>query len=122
MKVAIAGKGGVNSGLDHDAVVAALQGRLGDYWTVTVRSARPGSPLIAMFSGALQKAEPKDDAPPGETDFVWYVGTDDRTFGAFTIPSENFRTAVWEATEKGAMLMVQASDVLIALFPRSVED
>ena len=69
------------------------RGDLGDYWTVTVRSARPGSPLIAMFSGALQKAEPKDDAPPGETDFVWYVGTDDRTFGAFTVPSEGFRTA-----------------------------
>ncbi len=112
----------MNAELDHEAVVAALQHRLGDYWTVTVRSARPGSPLIAMFSGALQKAEPKDDAPPGETDFVWYVGTDDRTFGAFTIPSENFRTAGWESTEKGAMLMVQSSDVLIALFPRSVED
>ena len=60
--------------LDHDGVVAALQGRLREYWTVTVRSARSGAPLIAMFSGALQKAEPKDDTPPGETDFVWYVG------------------------------------------------
>ena len=108
--------------LDHDAVVAALQARLREYWTVTVRSARPGSPLIAMFSGALQKAEPKDDAPPGETDFVWYVGTDDRTFGAFTIPSEGFRTAMWESTPKGPMLMVQSSDVLIALFPRSAAD
>jgi hypothetical protein len=109
--------------MDHDAVVAALQGRLGDFWTVTVRSARPGSPLIAMFSGALQKAEPKDDAPPGETDFVWYVGIpDDRTFGAFTIPKEGFNAARGESTEKGAMLMVQSSDVLIALFPRSIED
>lgn len=112
----------MGSSLDHQAVVAALQARLREYWTVTVRSARPGSPLIAMFSGALQKAEPKDDAPPGETDFVWYVGTDDKTFGAFTVPSEGFRTASWEATEKGPMLMVQSSDVLIALFPRSVED
>ena len=76
--------------LDHDGVVAALQGRLGDYWTVTVRSARPGAPLIAMFSGALQKAEPEDDAEPGETDYVWYVGTDSRTFGAFAIPREGF--------------------------------
>ena len=108
--------------LDHDAVVAALQGRLGDYWTVTVRSARPQAPLIAMFSGALQKAEPKDDAPPGETDFVWYVGADDKTFGAFTIPHDGFRSAQWEPTQRGAALMVQSSDVLIALFPRAVED
>lgn len=108
--------------LDHDAVVAALQERLGDYWTVTVRSARPQAPLIAMFSGALQKAEPKDDAPPGETDFVWYVGTDEKTFGAFAIPREGFRSADWEPTEKGHALMVQSSDVLIALFPRAVED
>jgi len=112
----------VDSTLDHDAVVSALQARLREYWTVTVRSARPGSPLIAMFSGALQKAEPKDDEQPGETDFVWYVGTDDKTFGAFTIPNEGFRAARWEATEKGPMLMVQSSDVLIALFPRSAED
>jgi hypothetical protein len=112
----------MSANLDHDAVVAALQSRLREYWTVTVRSARPGSPLIAMFSGALQKAEPKDDAPPGETDFVWYVGSDDRTFGAFSIPSEGFRAARWEATEKGPMLMVQSSDVLIALFPRAVQD
>ncbi len=107
--------------LDHDAVVAALQGRLGDYWTVTVRSARPQAPLIAMFSGALQKAEPKDDAPPGETDFVWYVGTDEKTFGAFAIPHEGFRSAEWESTPKGEALIVQSSNVLIALFPRSVE-
>ncbi len=112
----------MSTSLDHDAVVAALQARLREYWTVTVRSARPGSPLIAMFSGALQKAEPKDDSSAGETDFVWYVGTDDRTFGAFTIPSEGFRTAMWEATEKGPMLMVQSSDVLIALFPRAADD
>lgn len=108
--------------LDHSGVVAALQGRLGDHWTVTVRSARPGAPLIAMFSGALQKAEPKDDAPPGDTDFVWYVGSDDRTFGAFAIPSTGFRDALWEATPKGAALMVHTSDVLIALFPRTAED
>ncbi|MEA2220850.1 MAG: hypothetical protein QOJ35_3476 [Solirubrobacteraceae bacterium] len=112
----------MSADLDHDAVVAALQARLGDYWTVTVRSARPGAPLIAMFSGALQKAEPKDDAPPGETDFVWYVGTDDRTFGAFTIPREGYRSARWEPSPKGPMLMVQSSDVLIALFPRAVDD
>lgn len=110
------------SRLDHDAVVAALQERLGDYWTVTVRSARPQAPLIAMFSGALQKAEPKDDAPPGETDFVWYVGADEQTFGAFAIPRDGFRSAAWEATQKGDALMVQSSDVLIALFPRAVED
>jgi len=111
----------MTTSLDHDGVVSALQGRLGDYWTVTVRSARPGAPLIAMFSGGLQKAEPKDDAPPGETDFVWYVGTDDRTFGAFAIPSTDFRHAQWEATPKGASLMVHTSDVLIALFPRAVD-
>ncbi len=108
--------------LDHEAVVAALQERLGDYWTVTVRSARPQAPLIAMFSGALQKAEPKDDAPPGETDFVWYVGTDDRTFGAFAIPRDGFRSADWEATERGPALMVTSSDILVALFPRSVTE
>lgn len=108
--------------LDHDGVVAALQGRLQDYWTVTVRSARPGAPLLAMFSGALQKAEPKDDAPPGETDYVWYVGTDSRTFGAFAIPQEGFGHACWEVTPKGPCLMVRCSDVLIALFPRSVEE
>ncbi len=111
----------MSSNLDHEGVVAALQERLGDHWTVTVRSARPGAPLIAMFSGALQKAEPKDDAPPGETDFVWYVGADDRTFGAFAIPSEGFRSAGWEPTPRGEALMVQAADLQIALFPRSVE-
>ena len=107
--------------LDHDGVVAALQARLGDYWTVTVRSARPGAPLIAMFSGALQKAEPKEDTPPGETDYVWYVGSDDRTFGAFAIPTADFRVGQWEATARGPALMVHTADVLIALFPRSVE-
>jgi len=108
--------------LDHDGVVAALQERLGAYWTVTVRSARPQAPLIAMFSGALQKAEPKEDTPSGETDFVWYVGTDDKTFGAFAIPRDGFSSAQWEATERGQALMVQSSDVLIALFPRAVEE
>ena len=112
----------MSASLDHEAVVSALQERLGEYWTVTVRSARPQAPLIAMFSGALQKAEPKDDAPPGETDFVWYVGSDEMTFGAFAIPRDGFRTAQWETTQKGAALMVQSSDVLIALFPRSVDD
>ena len=112
----------IQTTLDHDGVVAALQGRLGKYWTVTVRSARPGSPLIAMFSGALQKAEPKDDAPPGETDYVWYVGTDNSTFGAFAIPHEGFVQAHWEATPKGPCLMARCADVLIALFPRAVED
>ncbi len=108
--------------LDHDAVVAALQERLQEYWTVTVRSATPGAPLIAMFSGKLQKAEPKDDAPPGETDFVWYVGAGDKTFGAFAIPAEGFRSASWEATHRGPAIMVQSSNVQIALFPRSAAD
>ena len=110
------------SELDHDGVVAALQARLGAYWTVTVRSITPGSPLIAMFSGALQKAEPKEDAPPGETDFVWYVGNDGRTFGAFAIPRDGFRQAAWESTARGPALMVQSTNVLIALFPRSAQE
>ena len=108
-------------GLDHAAVVAALQARLGEYWTITVRSARPGSPLIAMFSGELQRAEAKEDAPPGETDFVWYVGDDERTFGAFSIPVEGFRGAAWEPTPKGPMLVAQSTTVLVALFPRVPE-
>jgi hypothetical protein len=112
----------VTGDLDHDGVVAALQQRLGDYWTVTVRSAAPNAPLIAMFSGALQKAEPKDDAPPGDTDFVWYVGSDEKTFGAFAIPRDGFRVGRWEVTPKGPALMVQSTNVLIALFPRAVED
>jgi hypothetical protein len=108
--------------LDHDGVVAALQGRLRDYWTITVRSARPGSPLIAMFSGSLQKAEPKDDEAPGETDYVWYVGLDNHTFGAFAIPREGFGHAQWDVTPRGPCLMVRSSNVLIALFPRTVEE
>jgi len=112
----------MSASLDHDGVVAALQERLGAYWTVTVRSAAAGAPLIAMFSGALQKAEPKDDAPPGETDFVWYVGMGDSTFGAFAIPAEGFRRAQWETTHKGPALMVESSNVLIALFPRSARE
>ena len=108
--------------LDHEAVVAALQERLGDYWTVTVRSARPQAPLVAMFSGALLKAEPKEDAPPGETEFVWYVGAEDKTYGAFSIPRAGFRGAAWEPTAKGYALMVQSSGVLLALFPRAGEE
>ena len=50
------------------------------------------------------------------------MGTNDRTFGAFAIPRAGFRDALWEATPKGAALMVHTSDLLIALFPRSVED
>ena len=109
----------MGAGLDHAAVVAALQARLRQYWTVTLRSARPDAPLLAMFSGDLQKAEPKEDAPPGETDFVWYIGDENRTFGAFSIPAEDFRAANWEATPRGPMLVVQSSSVLIALFPRA---
>ena len=112
----------IHATLDHAGVVAALQQRLRDSWTVTVRSARPGAPLIAMFSGALQKAEPKDDAPPGETDYVWYVGADSRTFGAFAIPQDGFVEAHWETTPKGPCLMARSSDVLVALFPRAVEE
>jgi hypothetical protein len=111
----------MSTNLDHDGVVAALQGRLRLHWTVTVRSARSDAPLIAMFSGILQKAEPKDDAPAGDTDFVWYVGVDDRTFGAFAIPGTGFREAHWEDTPRGLALMVHTADVLIALFPRTVE-
>lgn len=112
----------MSGSLDHDGVVAALHARLGEYWTVTLRSARPGAPLIAMFSGALQRAEPKEEAPPGDTDFVWYVGTEDKTYGAFTIPTEEFRTAIWEPTPKGPMLTVHSGGVLIALFPRVAEE
>lgn len=112
----------MNAILDHDAVVAALQARLREYWTVTVRSSRPDAPLIAMFSGTLLKAEPKEDGPPGDTDFVWYIGDEERTFGAFSIPSEGFRAAQWEPTPKGPMLMVSCAGILIALFPRVVEE
>ena len=108
--------------LDHDGVVAALQERLGGPWTITLRSARPDAPLLAMFSGSLQKAEPKEDAPPGETDYIWYVGTDTLTYGAFAIPQEAFSAAYWEATPKGPCLMVRCRNVLLALFPRAVEE
>ncbi len=108
----------MHDALDHDGVVAALQARLGHAWTVTVRPAWPHAPLIAMFSGILQRAEPKEDAPPGETDFVWYVGNEEQTFGAFSIPREGFRIGCWEPTPKGPCLTVHAGGVLLALFPR----
>jgi hypothetical protein len=109
----------VNAPLDHEAVVAALQGGLGRHWTVTLRSARPQAPLVAMFSGALQRAEPKDDDPDGEAEFVWYVGADDKTWGAFAVPRDGFRGAGWETTPKGEALIVQISGLLLALFPRA---
>ena len=108
--------------LDHDAVVVALQGGLGRHWTITLRSARPQAPLVAMFSGTLQKAEPKDDDPEGEAEFVWYVGSDDKTWGAFAVPREGFRGAAWEKTPKGEALIVQISGLLLALFPRAVPE
>ena len=112
----------MNAPLDHEAVVAALQGGLGRHWTVTLRSARPQAPLVAMFSGAVQSAEPKDDAATGEADFVWYVGSDEKTWGAFAVPHEGFRGAGWETTPKGAALIVQISGLLLALFPRAAGD
>ena len=108
--------------LDHDAVVAALQAGLGQHWTVTVRPARPQAPLVAMFSGALQRAEPKEDDPDAEPDFVWYVGGDERTWGAFAVPREGFRGAAWEPTPRGQALIVQIAGLLLALFPRAVEE
>lgn len=108
--------------LDHGAVVAALQAGLGRHWTVTLRSARPQAPLVAMFSGALQKAEPKDDDPDGEAEFVWYVGSDERTWGAFAVPHEGFRGAAWEMTPRGEALIVQISGLLLALFPRAAPE
>ena len=108
--------------LDHDAVVAALQERLGSPWTVTVRPAWPEAPLVAMFSGILQKAEPKEDAPPEQTEYVWYVGNADTTFGAFAIPREGFRMGCWEPTPRGPCLTVHASGILLALFPRAGDD
>lgn len=105
--------------LDHDAVVAALQAGLGRHWTVTLRSAKPQAPLLAMYSGILQRAEPKDDDPDAELDFVWYVGEDDRTWGAFAVPREGFRGAAWEPTPRGRALIVQSAGVLLALFPRA---
>ena len=112
----------MNAPLDHEAVVAALQGGLGRHWTITLRSARPQAPLIAMFSGALQKAEPKDDDATDEPDFVWYVGSDEKTWGAFAVPREGFRGAGWEATPKGEALIVQISGLLLALFPRAAAE
>lgn len=110
----------MNAPLDHDGVVSALQAGLGRHWTITLRSARPQAPLVAMFSGVLQRAEPKDDDPAGESDFVWYVGSDERTWGAFAVPREGFRGAGWETTPKGPTLVVQISGLLLALFPRAV--
>ena len=109
--------------LDHEAVVAALQGGLGRHWTITVRSAKPQAPLLAMFSGTLQRAEPKDDDLEGEAEFVWYVGEGDTTWGAFAVPRDGFRGAAWEPTPRGDALIVQSAGVLLALFPRaSAED
>lgn len=105
--------------LEHEAVIGALHEGLGLPWTVTVRSAKPQAPLITMFSGTLLRAEPKDDTPPGEEEFVWYVGAQDRTFGAFSIPRQDFRGAAWEWTPKGRTLVVQIAGLLIALFPRA---
>lgn len=111
----------MSESLDHDAVVAALQAGLGGAWTVTVRAARPDAPLIAMFSGVLQRAEAKDADDPAGSDFVWYVGTEETTFGAFAIPTAGFGHARWEATPRGPALMVRSADVLLALFPRAAE-
>ena len=99
--------------------MAALQGGLGRYWTITLRSARPQAPLVAMFSGTLQKAEPKDDDAEGEAEFVWYVGSEEKTWGAFAVPREGFRGAAWEDTPRGRTLIVQISGLLLALFPRA---
>ena len=99
--------------------MAALQGGLGRYWTITLRSARPQAPLVAMFSGTLQKAEPKDDDAEGEAEFVWYVGSEEKTWGAFAVPREGFRGAGWEDTPRGRTLIVQISGLLLALFPRA---
>lgn len=105
--------------LEHDAVVAALQGGLGRHWTITVRSAKPQAPLVTMFSGELQKAEPKDDDPDGEAEFVWYIGEGGKTWGAFAVPREGFRGAAWEPTPRGEALIVQIAGLLLALFPRT---
>ena len=75
-----------------------------------------------MFSGALQKAEPKEDDPDADTEFVWYVGSEDKTWGAFAVPREGFRGAGWETTPKGEALIVQISGILLALFPRAAPD
>lgn len=112
----------MEASLDHEGVVAALQEGLGGPWTVTVRSAKAQAPLVAMFSGVLQRAEPKEDSPPGEAEFVWYVGTEDRTWGAFSIPHADFRGAAWEWTPRGETLVVQIAGLLLALFPRDEEE
>jgi hypothetical protein len=112
----------VEAKLEHDEVIGALHEGLGQPWTVTVRSAKPQAPLIAMFSGSLLRAEPKDEEPEGEPEFVWYVGSEDRTFGAFSIPHQDFRGAAWEWTPRGPTLVVQIAGLLIALFPRRDEE
>ncbi len=108
--------------LDHDELVGALHEGLGQPWTVTVRSAKPQAPLVAMFSGTLTRAEPKDEDSDAEPEFVWYIGSEDRTFGAFSIPRQDFRGAAWEWTPRGQTLVVQVAGLLIALFPRSGEE
>ena len=108
--------------LGHDEVGAPLPARVGSPWTVTVRPAWPDAPLIAMFSGLLQKAEPKEDAPPEAIEYVWYVGSEEQTFGAFSIPREGFRIGCWEATPKGPCLTVHARGIMLALFPRADEE
>jgi hypothetical protein len=108
--------------LEHTQVIAALHEGLGKPWTLTVRSAKPQAPLICMFSGSLLRAEPKEEAPPGEEDFVWYIGTGERTWGAFSIPRQDFRGAAWEETPRGPTLIVQIAGLLVALFPREEEE
>jgi hypothetical protein len=108
--------------LEHAQVIAALHEGLGKPWTLTVRSAKPQAPLICMFSGSLLRAEPKEEAPPGEEDFVWYIGIGERTWGAFSIPRQDFRGAAWEETPRGPTLIVQIAGLMVALFPREVEE
>ncbi len=67
-------------------MIAALQALLDCYGPLRQAAVAADRDL----SGALQKAEPDDDAPRGETDFVWYLGSDENTFGAFAIPREAF--------------------------------
>ena len=108
--------------LEHADLVGALHEGLGQPWTVTLRSAKPQAPLIAMFSGTLTRAEPKDEAPDAEPEFVWYIGNEERTYGAFSIPRQDFRGAAWEWTPKGRTLVVQIAGLLIAMFPRTDEE
>ena len=108
--------------LEHAQVISALQEGLGKPWTLTMRSAKPQAPLIGMFSGTLLRAEPKEEAAPGEEDFVWYFGSEERTWGAFSIPRQDFRGAAWEATPRGPTLIVQIAGLLVALFPRAEDD